>query len=93
MARNYTPADEGQLLIDAGLPTAGKLASAIIGNFTGNNTLPQTNFYGFIGVGGASLLMPGSFCTTCSALGVPMTEADELLGIGCFRGSSWPVRW
>lgn len=50
-ARNYTPADEGQLFIDAGLPEAGQLASAIIGNFTGNNTLPGTNFFGFIGTG------------------------------------------
>ena len=57
-ARNYTPADEGQLFIDAGLPAAGQLASAIIGNFTGNNTLPGTNFYGFIGTGACLGALP-----------------------------------
>ena len=50
-AINYTPANAGQLFIDSGISIAQQLGPLLIGNFTGNNSLPHTNFYGFIGTG------------------------------------------
>ena len=48
---SYSPSQAGQLFLDAGMPLAQQLGPLLIGNFSGNNSLPHTNFYGFIGTG------------------------------------------